>query len=157
MSIRYPPKKKSVPRPARPRHPIFIDWYLVCVGWDLCLSAVVPELLKAADPQARRVPSCHSRPPGRAARRYRRSSSRRDRGTESLRTCMGVFLSSGFLVVAGSLFGAEGPFLVPSPAIRFAERAERCQGTEMLAQLSGLPLSVACVFAAPPVQARGRL
>ena len=49
----------------------------------------------------------------------------------------------------GSLFGAERPFLVPSPAIRFAERAERCQGTEMLAQLSGLPLSVACVFAAP--------
>ena len=46
----------------------------------------------------------------------------------------------------GSLFGAERPFLVPSPAIRFAERAERCQGTEMLAQLSGLPLSVACVF-----------
>src|SRR5262249_39353817 len=48
-----------------------------------------------------------------------------------------------------SLFGAERPFLVPSPAIRFAERGERCQGTEMLAQLSGLPLSVACVFAAP--------
>jgi len=62
---------------------------------------------------------------------------------------MGVFLSSGFLVCAGSLFGAERPFLVPSPAFRFAERAERCQGTEMLAQLSGLPLSVACVFAAP--------
>ena len=37
------------------------------------------------------------------------------------------------------------PFFVPSPAIRFAERAERCQGTEMLAQLSGPPLSVACV------------
>src|SRR6516162_9560002 len=67
----------------------------------------------------------------------------------SQRTRMGVFLSSGFLVCAGSLFGAERPFLVPSPAIRFAERAERCQGTEMLAQLSGLPLSVACVFAAP--------
>ena len=67
----------------------------------------------------------------------------------SPQTCMGVFLSSGFLFVAGSLFGAERPFLVPSPAIRFAERAERCQGTEMLAQLSGLPLSVACVFAAP--------
>jgi hypothetical protein len=32
-----------------------------------------PELLKAADPQARRVPSCHSRPPGRAGRRYRRN------------------------------------------------------------------------------------
>ena len=70
-------------------------------------------------------------------------------GTDRLRTCMGVFLSSGFLVCAGSLFGAERPFLVPSPAFRFAERAERCQGTEMLAQLSGLPLSVACVFAAP--------
>src|SRR6516164_3999207 len=55
----------------------------------------------------------------------------------SQRTRMGVFLSSGFLVCAGSLFGAERPFLVPSPAIRFAERAERCQGTEMLAQLSG--------------------
>src|SRR6516165_5012135 len=71
------------------------------------------------------------------------------RGSKSLRTCIGVFLSSGFVVCAGSLFGAERPFLVPSPAIRFAERAERCQGTEMLAQLSGLPLSVACVFAAP--------
>jgi hypothetical protein len=53
-----------------------------------------------------------------------------------------------FWFVAGSLFGAERPFLFPSPAIRFVERAERCQGTEMLAQLSGLPLSVACVFAA---------
>ena len=54
-----------------------------------------------------------------------------------------------FWFVAGCLFGAERPFLVPSPATRFAERAERCQGTEMLAQLSGLPLSVACIFAAP--------
>ena len=69
----------------------------------------------------------------------------------------GSFSVKWFFVVAGSLFGAERPFLVPSPAIRFAERAERCQGTEMLAQLSGLPLSGACVFAAPPVQARGRL
>src|SRR6516162_10160762 len=69
----------------------------------------------------------------------------------------GSFSVKWFFVVAGFLFGAERPFLVPSPAIRFAERAERCQGTEMLAQLSGLPLSVACVFAAPPVQARGRL
>jgi hypothetical protein len=49
-------------------------WLLVMrSGWDLCLPAVVPELLKAADPQARRVPSCHSRPPGRAGRRYRRN------------------------------------------------------------------------------------
>ena len=50
------------------------------------------------------------------------------RGTESLLTCMGVFLSSGFLFVAGSLFGAERPFLVPSPAIRFPERAEGVKG-----------------------------
>jgi hypothetical protein len=49
-------------------------WLLVMrSGWDLRLPAVVPELLKAADPQARRVPSCHSRPPGRAGRRYRRN------------------------------------------------------------------------------------
>ena len=45
-----------------------------------------------------------------------------------MRTCMGVFLSSGFLVCCGSLFGAERPFLVPSPAIRFAERAEGFKG-----------------------------
>ena len=37
------------------------------------------------------------------------------------------------------------PFFVPSPAIRFPGARGRCQGTEMLAQLSGLPLSVACV------------
>src|SRR6516165_5533997 len=45
----------------------------------------------------------------------------------------GFFCQVVFWFVAGSLFGAERPFLVPSPAIRFAERAERCQGTEMLA------------------------
>ena len=49
-------------------------WLLVMrSGWDLRLPAVVPELLKAADPQTRRVPSCHSRPPGRAGRRCRRN------------------------------------------------------------------------------------
>ena len=35
---------------------------------DLRLPAVFPELLKAADPQTRRVPSCHSRPPDHAGR-----------------------------------------------------------------------------------------
>src|ERR1700758_451838 len=44
-------------------------------------------------------------------------------GTESLRTCMGVFLSSGFLVVAGSLFRAERLFLVPS--LRSGSRSAR--------------------------------
>src|ERR1700737_927177 len=33
-----------------------------------------------------------------------------------------------FLVFAGSLFGAGKPFFVPSPAIRFAERAEGVKG-----------------------------
>jgi hypothetical protein len=31
-------------------------------------------------------------------------------------------------LVGGSLFGAERPFFVPSPAIRFAERAEGVKG-----------------------------
>jgi hypothetical protein len=58
---------------------------------------------------------------------------------------MGLFLSSGcFGFAVSSLFGAGRPFFVPSPAIRFAERAEG-QGTETLAQLGGLPPSVACV------------
>jgi hypothetical protein len=33
-----------------------------------------------------------------------------------------------FGFVAGSLFGAGKPFFVPSPAIRFAERAEGVKG-----------------------------
>ena len=40
------------------------------------------------------------------------------------------------------MFGAGKPFFVPSPAIRFAERAERGQGTETVAKLGGLPPSV---------------
>src|SRR6476660_3943113 len=34
-----------------------------------------------------------------------------------------------FLVFAGSSFGAGKPFFVPSPAIRFAERAEGVKGS----------------------------
>ncbi len=50
-------------------------------------------------------------------------------GGEGIRTCMGLFLSSSrFWFVAGSLFGAGKPFFVPSPAIRFAERAEGVKG-----------------------------
>ena len=40
-------------------------------------------------------------------------------------------------------------FFVPSPAIRFAERAERCQGTETLAKLGGSPPSGVCVSQRP--------
>jgi len=61
-------------------------------------------------------------------RRQRRAKISIPRGTNGSHTCMGVFLSSGFLFVAGSLFGAERLFLVPSPAIRFAERAEGVKG-----------------------------
>jgi hypothetical protein len=39
----------------------------------------------------------------------------------------------------------KGPFFIPSPTIRFAERAEWGQGTETLAKLGGLPPSGACV------------
>ena len=37
-------------------------------------------------------------------------------------------------------------FLVPSPAIKFVERAEWGQGTETLAKLGALPPSGACVW-----------
>jgi hypothetical protein len=40
----------------------------------------------------------------------------------------------------------KGPFFVPSPAIRFPERAEAVKGPKHLAQLGGLPLSGACVL-----------
>jgi len=47
----------------------------------------------------------------------------------SQETCMGLFLSSGcFGFAVSSLFGAGRPFFVPSPAIRFAERAEGVKG-----------------------------
>jgi hypothetical protein len=79
----------------------------------------------------------------------------RSRGSGSQRTLCwrkadsnlyGAFpVKPSFLVVVGSLFGAGKPFFVPSPAIRFAERAEGVQGTETVAKLGGLPASAACV------------
>jgi hypothetical protein len=67
-------------------------------------------------------------------------------GGERIRTCMGLFLSSShFWFVGGSLFGAGKPFFIPSPAVRFAERAEEVKGTETVAKLGGLPPSGACV------------
>jgi len=62
-----------------------------------------------------------------------------------------------FWFVAGSLFGAAKPFFVPSPAIRFAERAERGQGTETVAKLGGLPPSGACVSQRLDAWARGAM
>jgi hypothetical protein len=47
----------------------------------------------------------------------------------SLMTCMGLFPSSSrFGLFPVLWFGAERPFFVPSPAIRFAERAEGVKG-----------------------------
>ena len=44
------------------------------------------------------------------------------------RLVWGFFCQVVVWFVAGFLFGAERPFLVPSPAIRFAERAEGVKG-----------------------------
>jgi hypothetical protein len=50
--------------------------------------------------------------------------------TRRMQTCMGLFLSSGLFWVALTVFCSERerPFFVPSPAIRFAERAEGVKG-----------------------------
>src|SRR5436190_10110252 len=67
-------------------------------------------------------------------------------GGNRIRTLYGAFpVKWWFWFVGGSLFGAGKPFFVPSPAIRFAERAERGQGIETVAKLGGLPPSDACV------------
>ena len=57
------------------------------------------------------------------------SSQRTAAGGRRIRTCMGLLLSSScFWFIASSLFGAGKPLFVPSPAIRFAERAEGVKG-----------------------------
>src|SRR5215469_3341620 len=63
-------------------------------------------------------------------------------GGRRIRTCMGLLLSSScFWFIASSLFGAGKSFLVPSPATRFAERAEGVKGPKTVAKLGGLPPS----------------
>jgi len=51
-------------------------------------------------------------------------------GGRWIRTCMGLFLSSGCFVVLLRVLCSkrERPFFVPSPAIRFPERAEGVKG-----------------------------
>jgi hypothetical protein len=46
------------------------------------------------------------------------------------RLVWGFSCQVGILVFAGSLFGAGKPFFVPSPAVRFAERAEGVKGSK---------------------------
>jgi hypothetical protein len=56
---------------------------------------------------------------------------------------MGLFLSSGvFWFVGSSLFGAGKPFFVPSPVIRFAERAEGVKGPKRKQSLAACRLAV---------------
>jgi NADPH:quinone reductase-like Zn-dependent oxidoreductase len=51
-------------------------------------------------------------------------------GNGSQRTCMGLFPVKRLFLgsAASSLFGAGRPFFIPSPAIRFPERAEGVKG-----------------------------
>jgi len=60
---------------------------------------------------------------------------------------LGLVLSRNLFLVFCCFFVSSGkePFFVPSPAIRFPERAEAVKGPKRLAQLGGLPLSSACV------------
>src|SRR6266446_5325138 len=74
----------------------------------------------------------------------------------SHQTCMGLFLSSGcFGFAVSSLFGAGRRFFVPSPGDQVRGARGRGQGTETLAQLGGLPPSVACVSQRLDARARG--
>src|SRR6516225_4389826 len=69
------------------------------------------------------------------------------RGTESLLTCMGLFLSSSFFGYYQFLVRSEetrsSPRRLRSGSL---ERAEGGQGTETLAELGDLLLCVACVW-----------
>src|SRR5712671_7766980 len=57
-------------------------------------------------------------------------SAPRPSGTGGLQTCMGLFLSSGCFWVLLTVLCSERerPFFIPSPAIRFPERAEGVKG-----------------------------
>src|SRR5271168_1861418 len=70
----------------------------------------------------------------RSARRWRAKGGSHVRtrlagGARPIRTCMGLFLSSGVFGLLPVLCSErERPFFVPSPAIRFPERAEGVKG-----------------------------
>ena len=92
------------------------------------------------------------------AKGLRRDQGVRKRNSGSHLTCMGLFLSSGcFGFAVSSLFGAGRPFFVPSPAIRFAERAEGVKGPKRWHSLAACRLAL-LVFrsALTPEHAEGR-
>jgi hypothetical protein len=72
---------------------------------------------------------------------------------------MGLFPVKWLFSVYCQFFvrSGKGPFFIPSPTIRFAERAEWGQGTETLASLAACRLAV-LVFgsALTPEHAEGR-
>jgi hypothetical protein len=68
-------------------------------------------------------------------------------GGRWIRTCMGLFLSSGCLGCADSfLFGAGKAVFRPVACDQVRGARGRGQGIETVAQLGGLPPSVACVW-----------
>ena len=69
----------------------------------------------------------------------------------------GFSLSSGVFRFIARFFVriGKGLFSIPSPTIRFPERAERGQGTETLAKFGALPPSGACVWQRLDAGARG--
>jgi hypothetical protein len=93
-----------------------------CAARAYCPVCVTPSALP-------RAPRQSPRPSRRSHRGESTVRTRLPAGGRWIRTCMGLFLSSSrFWFFAGSLFGAGKPFFVPSPAIRFAERAEGVKG-----------------------------
>ena len=77
-------------------------------------------------PRSERVSSFLGRGDASTAHRFSRDSALEQRGFELVWgfSCQVVVL--GF--AESSLFGAGRPFFIPSPAIRFAERAEGVKG-----------------------------
>src|ERR1700745_3638601 len=60
-----------------------------------------------------------------------------------------------FCFAAGSLFGAGRPFFVPSPAIRFAERAEGVKGPKRQQSLAACRVAW-LVFRSAPCSSQGQ-
>src|ERR1700758_3464970 len=60
-----------------------------------------------------------------------------------------------FWFAAGSLFGAGRPFFVPSPAIRFAERAEGVKGPKRQQSLAACRVAW-LVFRSAPCSSQGQ-
>src|SRR6516165_2686715 len=77
-------------------------------------------------------------------------------GGDWIQTCMGLFVSSSsFWFVAGFFVRSEKPFFVPSPAIRFPERAEGGKGPKRQQSSAACRLA-ALVFRSAPCSSQGQ-